>query len=52
MEYSAHFFYIKNDAKILPAHYTQKVAEKGDNLMVFMIYKLKMIKSYKIILEK
>jgi hypothetical protein len=44
MEYSAHFFYIENDAEIFPAHYSWKVAEKGFKI-AFMI-------SFAIILEK
>jgi hypothetical protein len=47
-----HFFYIKNDAEIFPAHYTWKVAEKGYNLMAFMVNKLARINSCEIILEK
>jgi hypothetical protein len=49
--YSAHFFYIENDAKIIPAHYTWKVAKKGFK-MAFMKNKLAMIHSCEIILEK
>jgi hypothetical protein len=44
-------FYIKNDAEIFPAHYTWKVADKGFK-MAFMMNKLAMINSCKIILEK
>ncbi len=44
-------FYIENDAKIFPAHYTLKVAEKGFK-MAFMMNKLAMINSCEIILEK
>ncbi len=44
-------FYIENDAEILPAHYTWKVAEKGLK-MAFMMNRLAMINSCKIILEK
>ncbi len=29
IESGVHFFYIEKDAEIFPAHYTQKVAEKG-----------------------
>jgi len=36
IEYSAHFFYIENDADTFPAHYTLKVAEKGFK-MAFMM---------------
>ncbi len=43
--------YIRNDAEILPAHYTWKVAEKGFK-MAFMLNKLAMINSCEIILEK
>ncbi len=42
IEYSAHFFYIENDAEIFPAHYTSKVAEKGFK-MAFMMNILAMI---------
>ncbi len=51
IEYSAHIFYIENDAEIFPAHYTWKVAEKGFK-MAFMMNKLAMINSCEIILEK
>ncbi len=44
-------FYIENDAEILPAHYTWKVAENGFK-MAFMMNKLAMINSCDIILEK
>jgi hypothetical protein len=44
-------FYIENDAEIFHAHYTWKVAEKG-NKWAFMINKLPMINSCEIILEK
>jgi hypothetical protein len=44
-------FYIENYAEIFPAHYTWKVAEKGFK-MAFMMNKLPMIKSCKIILVK
>ncbi len=44
-------FYIENDAEIFPAHYTWKVVEKGFK-MAFMMNKLAMIYSFKIILEK
>ncbi len=50
-KYSAHFFYIENDAEIFPAHYTWKVAVKGFK-MAFMMNKLAMINSCKIIIEK
>jgi hypothetical protein len=43
--------YIENDAEIYPVHYTWKVAEKGF-MMAFMINKLAMINSCKIIIEK
>ncbi len=36
--------YIENDAKIFPAHYAWKVAEKGFK-MAFMMNKLAMINS-------
>ncbi len=49
--YTAHFFYIEKDAKIVLAHYTLKVAEKGFKI-VFMMNKLAMINSSEIILEK
>ncbi len=51
IEYSAHFFYIENDAEIFPVHYTWKVAEKGFKV-AFMKNKLGMIISFEIILEK
>ncbi len=44
-------FNIENDAKIFPAHYTQKVAEKGFKI-AFMMNKLAMIISFETILEK
>jgi hypothetical protein len=45
-------FYIENDDDdIFHAHYTWKVAEKGDK-MAFMMNKLALINSCKIILEK
>jgi len=44
-------FYIENEAEILPAHYTWKVAENGFK-MAFMMNKLAMINSCDIILEK
>jgi hypothetical protein len=43
-------FYIENDAEIFPAHYSWKVAEKGFK-MAFMMNKLEMINTCKIILE-
>jgi len=43
-------FYIENYAEIFPAHYSWKVAEKF--MMAFMMNKLAMINSNKIILEK
>ncbi len=46
-----HTFYIENDAEIFPAHYTQKVAEKGFKI-AFMMIKFVMIISFEIILEK
>jgi hypothetical protein len=46
-----HFFYIKNDAEIFPAHYTWKVAEKG-LIVGFMMNKLAMNDSYEIFVEK
>jgi hypothetical protein len=45
-------FYIINDAEIIPPHSTWKVAEKGYNLMAFMMHKLAVINSCEIILEK
>jgi hypothetical protein len=51
IEYSAHFFTLKNDAEIFPAHYPWKVTEKGFK-MAFMMNKLAMINSCEIILEK
>jgi hypothetical protein len=42
---------MENDAEILPAHYTRKVAEKGFK-MAFMMNKLAMINSCEIIREK
>jgi hypothetical protein len=51
IEYSAHFFYMKNDAETYPAHYTWKVAERGSK-MAFMMNKLAMINSCEIILQK
>jgi hypothetical protein len=42
--------YSENDAKIFPAHYTWKLAEKGFK-MVLMMNKLAMINSFEIILE-
>jgi hypothetical protein len=44
-------FYIENDAKIFPAHYRWKVAEKGFKI-AFMMNKLAMMISFEIILEK
>jgi hypothetical protein len=44
-------FYIENNVEIFPAHYTWKVAEKGF-MMAFMMNKLAIINSCKIILEK
>ncbi len=44
-------FYIENDAEIFPVHYTWKVAEKGFKI-AFMMNKLAVIISFKIILEK
>jgi hypothetical protein len=46
-----HTFYIENDAEIFSAHYTWKVAEKGFK-MAFILNKLAIINSCKIILEK
>jgi hypothetical protein len=46
-----HIFFIENDAKIFPAHYTWKVAEKVFK-MAFIMDKLAMINSCEIILEK
>jgi hypothetical protein len=51
IEYSAHFFYIENDAEILPAHHTWKVAEKGFKI-AFMMIILAMVISFEIILKK
>ncbi len=44
-------FFIENNVEIFPAHYTWKVAEKGF-MMAFMMNKLAIINSCKIILEK
>ncbi len=44
IEYSAHFFYIENDAEIFPAHYTWKVAERRFKL-AFKMNKLAIINS-------
>jgi len=44
-------FYFENDAKIFPAHYTSKVAEKGFKI-AFMLNKLAMVISFEIILDK
>ncbi len=44
-------FYIENDAEILPAHYTWRVAEKGFKI-AFMMNKLAAIISFEIILKK
>jgi hypothetical protein len=44
-------FNIENDSEIFPAYYIWKVAEKGFK-MAFMIYKLAMIYSCEIIVEK
>jgi hypothetical protein len=53
IEYSCALFYIENDAEIFPVHYTLKVAEKGfKNKMAFIMYKLAIINSCEIILEK
>jgi hypothetical protein len=38
--------------KYSPVHYTWKVAEKGYNLIAFMMNKLAMINSWEIIIEK
>ncbi len=51
IECSMHFSN-KNDAEIFSVHYTQKVAEKGYNLLAFMMNKHAMINSCEIILEK
>ncbi len=51
IEYSMNFYYIENDAEVLPAHYTWKVAEKWFK-MAFMMNKLAMINYCEIILEK
>jgi hypothetical protein len=42
---------MENDAEIFPAHYTWKVAEKGFK-MAYMMYKIAMINSCEINLEK
>ncbi len=48
-----HTFYKENDAKIFPAHYTWKVAERGFNRAFMINYgKLSKINSCEIILEK
>ncbi len=36
IEYSAHFFYIEDDADIFPVHYTWRVAEKGFKMAFVM----------------
>ncbi len=46
-----HFFYMENDAEIIPAHHKWKVAEIGFK-MACMMNKLAMISSCEIILEK
>jgi hypothetical protein len=51
IKYSAHFFYIEDDAEIFPVHYTWKVAEKGFK-KAFMMNKLAIINSCEIILEQ
>ncbi len=51
IEYSAHFFYIENDAEIFPGHYIWKVAEKEFKI-AFMLNNIAMIISFEIILEK
>jgi hypothetical protein len=51
IKYSAHFFYIENNAKIFSAHHTRKVDENGLK-MAFMMNKLAMINSREIIIEK
>jgi hypothetical protein len=51
IKYSAHFFYIKNDAEIFPTHNAWKEAEKGFKI-AFTMNKLAMIISFEIILEK
>jgi hypothetical protein len=51
IEYSAHFFYIENDAEKFPARYTWKVARKGFKIS-FMMHKIAMINSFEIIFEK
>ncbi len=50
IEYRAHFFF-ENDAEIFPTHYTWMVAEKGLK-MAFMVNKLAMIDSWKVIFAK
>jgi hypothetical protein len=51
IKYSAHFFYIENDAEIFPVHYMWKVAEEGFK-MALMMNKLAMVNSCEIFLEK
>ena len=51
IEYKCTHFYTENDAEIFPVHYTWKVAEKGFKI-AFMMNKLAMFNSFKIILEK
>jgi hypothetical protein len=51
IEYSAHFFYMENDAEIFPARYAWKVPEKGFK-MASVINILAMINSCEIILQK
>ncbi len=50
IKFSAHFFYMENDAEIFLAHYTWKVAEKGFK-MASMMNKLSINNSCEIILE-
>ncbi len=40
-----HFFYIENDAEVIPAHYKWKVAEEAFKID-FMMNKLAMIISF------
>ncbi len=44
-------FYIEKEAEIFPAHFTQKVPEKGFKIAL-MMNKLAMINSFETILEK
>jgi hypothetical protein len=49
IEFSAHFFYMENDAEIFSVHYKWNVTEKGLK-MAFMMNKLAIINNCEIIL--